>query len=414
MTTPDYDKIYRIHKDKLLRISDQLTALAGTPEYRSASSGNVQVLREQLKVLYTTEILRPHYADDYIVFVAIETDIEDAKAILEVTTHLPELLLLPTNHEDQNTVLGAVFKELQTVDGNQDSDEYPKTVALVMRVIDMLQDTGQLVNSLRVVEDANDLVHALYDSSLVDYVLNLVDPEELVSALEITDSSTVLSNAIIERGNDHTSIESRVSSAISIIKRMSLDNRRHREFLSTKKLHAYGHSATYLHLLTDKTIDFGRVLLEFLDDNELFVNLMSHKNSEGMTPLASSYLNQNPAVFKAFLTRMSTIDKVVDDETGLAVQGSLYEKLINLFGAEDNSFEQGESIMYAMTRNYEESLEFWAIMAQTGWIRREVFSDEVPWTVMNVRVPEDFTYWGYIKSVPGIAAYIPNLSKGVM
>lgn len=307
-----YTSIYTKHVETLVRVARKLDTLMTS---RYASPSEIQETSDQLASLYKADIPRPYNTDDRAIFLAIDLrEEDDVFEILDATTHLPELLLLMSEYDDNNTVLGAVFKRMRgahdyddAVDSDIHSEKYNKDVVLVMRVLDAMLRHQQLVDVLNVKWDetdrVNDLVHALFDGSLVNYVLNQIDDNDLVNAIEINKSETVLSVALYNTAAG--AADMRVSSADSILARMDITDQSHREFLSTKSLQGMGQRAcTYLHLLEDDTAQFASNLVNFITDERMFIDLMSHRNSEGLTPLVHAYFRSNTEVFRLLVTRL--------------------------------------------------------------------------------------------------------------
>lgn len=303
--------------------------------------------------------------------------------MLEIALMRPEILLFVHDIQTEQTLLGYIFEELSRVrDDNHFRQSYE---ACAVKLIDELVNNDLLMASLTMSAYERDLKHAIYSPVLLTRILGHVPIEDIHDALELNPSNTVLSHAFMhmyDEGNGGTGVNDSIHSILDTLKR---DYEVAQRFLEQKNF--YGTSSsdqTYLHVVIDYfgNYDIIKKLADLLDD-EVFVELSEHADSDGNTPALVAAAVTHPEAMRAILERAYAIETHY-------LSARFTESL-------NHVSDENETVLWALftyitmprLNKVNEATAVLRVIKETGWLKPELLEAPIPVTVRGAKTQED-------------------------
>lgn len=325
-------------------------------------------------------------------FRALLVSTESAMEILEALADtLPELMLLSREMDNTNP-LGALMRYMAAA-GNRVMKE--RATLIAPRMIVLLKEHNLFVDSICNSNRKTAALWASNDPDVLVFLMNQVDDVDIPCALSLPDRGTVLGTAISS---------GKVNSAVEILRRLDTNNSGHVGFLCTTDLSIHDYTyvldqATYLHMLSDTTIEVATKLVEMLDDN-MFASLIAHRDSVGETPLHRAVRKSNPDTFELLVRRTFLLD-------GATIRTSVLPSLMPV-GDEEDAFGLMEVIVAKHTR-----ADFLRILQDAGWMTNQLALDTPLFREHLVPgftgVP--LTVRQYLSSVPELAVFLESTGR---
>lgn len=329
--------------------------------------------------------------------------------MLEVATIRPEILLIIHDDMDQQTLLGYTFQELSESRGRRQL--YTENEECVTELINVLLQQDLLLESLARSVYEKDLKYAIYVPTLFERVMREV-PDDLfddIITMGLNESSdTVLVYAfknMTHAEGPNATVETSIRILLDAITNIRDEDIRYKIMGKNKFIGATAELQTYLHLAVGyiSNEDVMEALVTALDD-ELFVELASHADDDGNTPMLLSALDMDARSMRIMLIRAHQIsDNDLLDE---------FEEALNHVSAESYS------VMWALLeymrdpepRTIESAADVLQVFADTRWLTENILDEPAPGTVNNATTDEDFTIRGQMSKNRTADAIIHSMS----
>lgn len=304
--------------------------------------------------------------------------------MLEIALMRPEILLFVHDAYKDQTLLGYIFHNLfrTAVDNTHYRQSYE---ACAVKLIDELANTGLLMASLTMSTYERDLKYAIRSPELLARILDNVPIEDIHDALTLDPSNTVLSHAFMYTNYEGREGNNVVGSIHSILDALKRDYEVAQRFLEQKNF--YGTSSsdqTYLHVVIDHfgNYDIIRKLVDLLDD-EVFVELSEHADSDGNTPALVAAAVTHPEAMRAILERAYAIETHY-------LSDRFTESL-------NHVSDENETVLWALftyittprLNKVNEATAVLRVIKETGWLKPELLEAPIPVTVRGAKTQED-------------------------
>ena len=313
--------------------------------------------------------------------------------MLEVATIRPEILLIIHDMCDQQTLLGYTFQELSEARGRHQL--YTENEECVTELINVLVQQDLLLESLARSVYEKDLKYAIYIPTLFERVLREV-PDDLfddIITMGINESSeTVLAYAfkhMTHAQGPNDTVETSIRILLDAITYIRDGDIRYKIMRKNEFIGATAKLQTYLHLAAGYMSNEAvmEALVTALDD-ELFVELASHADDDGNTPMLLSALDMDAGSMRIMLNRAHQItDNDLLDK---------FEEALNHVSTEDYSvmWMLLEYMRDPDPRTIESAADVLQVFADTRWLTENILDEPAPGTVNDATTAEDYTIRG--------------------